>query len=149
MRILEEHIVITDHLSKLEFNSLWWIGATDASPISPEEGKFVWITTRMDITSQLDWKFAKPKSNRLHYSYNSSSSLWGPGQPDNWPNQVIFFICHYKERDRINISFSSVFIYQHSFEIAIFSGQISERTRRLCRLFLESKQQQSISLVME
>ena len=100
---MEEHIAITDHLSKLGFNSLWWIGATDASPISPEEGKFVWITTRMDVNSQLELKFEKSQTNLLEYSYNSSLNLWGPGQPDNWPNQVMYFVYGYEKPDSIKI----------------------------------------------
>ena len=88
VRTLEHHQFISNYLKNYNNGSLWWIGATDAKPESPEEGTFVWLTDRSEVNPYFEIESNQSKSSLSKYSDITKTSLWGPGQPDNWPNQV-------------------------------------------------------------
>ena len=88
VRTLEQHIAITNYLSTLTLKSLWWIGATDASPKAPKEGKFVWMTDSLEINATFDKNVTKSHKISTKNLTDTFFTVWGPGQPDNWPNQV-------------------------------------------------------------
>ena len=86
-------MVVSRHLSALfERDAIWWIGATDGLLESTSEGTFVWLTDNSPINSTFHRLY--PKGSKKAYGHkreNSSLTLWGQGQPDNWPNQVIYY----------------------------------------------------------
>ena len=69
-------------------HNLWWIGATDALPIAPKEGEFVWLTDNAYVDHIYDHFVVKPLFDYSNESQDRYVTFWGPGQPDNWPNQV-------------------------------------------------------------
>ena len=88
IRTFQEHQYINKHLSQYKKNTLWWIGATDSSPKAPKEGLFVWMTDQLEIKPFSENHNLKNETIDLQVSKDNTISLWGPGQPDNWPNQV-------------------------------------------------------------
>ena len=88
VRLLKQQLEITKYLSTLRPHNLWWIGATDPPPISPKEGEFVWLTDNAYVDHINNHPVVNP-----HFDYSNESqdiyvTFWGPGQPDNCPNQV-------------------------------------------------------------
>ena len=90
IRTFQEHQYINKHLSQYKKNTLWWIGTTDSSPKAPKEGLFVWMTDQLEI-KPFSGKSTLDQTIDIQVSQVKSISLWGPGQPDNWPNQVNVF----------------------------------------------------------
>ena len=88
IRTLQEHYYITKYLSQCKHNSLWWIGATDATPEAPNEGVFVWMSDKSEIKHLNKGISYENQEFDFNVSNENIISLWGPGQPDNWPNQV-------------------------------------------------------------
>ena len=95
VRTYREHHYISKYLSQHEKNSLWWIGATDSLPKAPKEGSFVWLTDQLEIKPFTDDYNLENQTINFQASNDNQISLWGPGQPDNWPNQVTFSKMHY------------------------------------------------------
>ena len=88
VRLLKQHLEITKYLSTLRPHNLWWIGATDASPIASKEGEFVWLTDNAYVDHIGNHLVVKPPFDYSNESHDRLVTFWGPGQPDNWPNQV-------------------------------------------------------------
>ena len=88
VRLLKQHLEITKYLSSLRPHNEWWIGATDASPIAPKEGEFVWLTDNAYVDHIGNHLVVKPPFDYSNESHDRHVTFWGPGQPDNWPNQV-------------------------------------------------------------
>ena len=88
VRSFQEHYHVSNYLSRHGSNMLWWIGATDSPPEASEEGKFVWLSDKLEIKSFSVNHNIDNRTLDYHDSKTKRISLWGPGQPDNWPNQV-------------------------------------------------------------
>ena len=88
VRTFQEHHYISKYLSQHEKNTIWWIGATDSSPMAPKEGSFVWLTDQLEIKPFTGNNNLENQTINFQASKDNTVSLWGPGQPDNWPNQV-------------------------------------------------------------
>ena len=75
----------------------WWIGATDQAPVSPAERVFVWMSSGTLIpTSSITDSHMSAEYSALNDA-DASFSMWGVGQPDNWPNQVDIFDYIYQQ----------------------------------------------------
>ena len=88
VRSLKQHLEITKYLTTLQSHNLWWVGATDALPIASKEGEFVWLTDNAYVDHIYDHFVVKPLFDYSNESQDRYVTFWGPGQPDNWPNQV-------------------------------------------------------------